>query len=741
MSGRAPWIVLAAVVLFVALAMAWGAPASLSPRDAILDVGDPLHLAYVMAWDAHQIARRPWALFDSNSFHPYRRSLAFGDHLLPEALLVAPVFWLSGNAVLASNLAVLLALVLSALAMSMLVREATGSWAAAVLAGLYYAFNSFTRQELLRVHVISVEWWPLALLVLGRLVRGRRPRHAWLLGLFLLLQGLSGSYYLVYTALMAPVWVLVAYVGARRRPSRGEITHLALAGVAAVLLALGVLWPYLDALRRPGVEKDLAHGLDALCYVSAPAASAVWGGTSSPRYCPPHPPFVGYFALALAALGAVRVLLRRAGPGQAPGWLALATIALGGLLSLGPVLQVGGRDLGTGPYGVLHRLLPLLRGMDGSVRASVLVFLGVAVLVGLGAALLLQPLTPVIRGAVVAGLVLLLPLEHWTVPRAGFSVPSGAAVPSVYRWLSREDGPLVELPLYPEPARRFWSLYLYFSTYHWRPVPIGRTSFYPPAHDLLAWRLGEFPSEASLLALERLGVRTILVHPWLWPEPERTARLAELEATPRLKLEATFAGRPDERFARLRLGDERAYRLLPGAASATPPCTPDDELPRQTLRLDYRRGTVRAPRSVWLERRLMRVNWRPEWAADGNRETTFSTDRPQQPGDRLEALLARPDVVAAARLELGARFAEFPRGLGVIAEDPDGRRDWVSYEDGPDERWADLASFLERPAEAALTLRFPPRAVRRLVFMVRGAPRPEAPPWSVAELRLFRRCR
>ena len=46
-----------------------------------LRLGDPLHLSYVMAWDAHQLVRRPTALFQSNSFHPYPRSLAFADHL------------------------------------------------------------------------------------------------------------------------------------------------------------------------------------------------------------------------------------------------------------------------------------------------------------------------------------------------------------------------------------------------------------------------------------------------------------------------------------------------------------------------------------------------------------------------------------------------------------------------------------------------------------------------------------
>src|SRR5262249_23749250 len=86
--------------LFVVLAVFWSAPSSLAPFDTLPNLGDPLHLSWVLAWDAHQLPRRPWALFEANAFYPYAHSLTFGDHLLPEALLVAPIFWLTGNAVL-----------------------------------------------------------------------------------------------------------------------------------------------------------------------------------------------------------------------------------------------------------------------------------------------------------------------------------------------------------------------------------------------------------------------------------------------------------------------------------------------------------------------------------------------------------------------------------------------------------------------------------------------------------------
>ena len=61
-------------------------------------------MAWAMAWVAHQLVRDPLSLFQANAFYPYRGSLAFGDHLLPEGILGLPVNLITGNAVLALNL-------------------------------------------------------------------------------------------------------------------------------------------------------------------------------------------------------------------------------------------------------------------------------------------------------------------------------------------------------------------------------------------------------------------------------------------------------------------------------------------------------------------------------------------------------------------------------------------------------------------------------------------------------------
>jgi hypothetical protein len=617
-----------------------------------------------------------------------------------------------------------------------------------------YAFNSFTRHELLRVHVLHVEWWPLALLALDRFAGREAPgrfRAALLFALALMLQGLSGGYYLVCTALVTPLWLAVAYLDVRRLPSRGELANLAAAVLLVSLPSAVILWPYARQLRAYGFEKPLVEGTDALCYVTAPVDDSVWGRLTGFSACLGVPHFLGYGTVALMGAGIAIALSRRAqGAVRRLGLLALVTAIVGLVLSLGPIARVGGVTIGPGPFALLHAALPLVRGMDGSKRIGVLVIVGGAVLGGLAVARILERIAPTWRAPVVAALAVLLPLEHWTAPRPAASVPTASRVPAVYRWLgSAGADPLVELPLYPEVSKRYWSVYLYFSTYHWRKVPIGRTSFYPPAHDMLAWSLDGFPDEVSLTLLARMGIRRVVVHPLVWEDAVRSERLAALEASKRLVLVRAFDDVPAPRFADLGLGRERVYDIVPGPPRAAP-CVPEGELPRQGWRIESLRGPrlhyagePAHPFEDWVRRRELRTPWMAEWARDGDPRTAWITEDGQRPGDGLEVQLDSPQRVAAVSLDLGYPFDEFPRDPVLVAGASEGERRRLPHRDGPEERWGTIESLLRRPREARLLLRLDqPQDVGSLRVRLGGAePDGVWPRWSVPELRLYRDCR
>lgn len=707
----------AAALAYFVLAILWAAPASLSPADTLPDLGDPVHLSYVMAWDAHQLVRDPLSLFDSNSFYPYPRSLTFGDHLLPEALLVAPVNWATGNAVLASNLGVLLALTLSGLAMFLLVRRLTGSNAAAFLAGLAYAFNSFTRQELFRVHVLSIQWWPLALLFLDRFVRDGRRRSAWGLAGMLVLEGLSGTYYLVYTALLAPLWLLIAFASERRWPRRAEVRALGIALAVTSLPMLVVLAPYLMLMRTMGFEKGLEPGVDVLSYLLPLRGHALWGWLSPLRVPGSGGHFVGYVTLALAAIGCLRAR---------SGWARIAAIAtalLGFGLSLGWSIYAAGHELMPGPYRLLYSLFPPARGMAGPERFGVLVVLGAALLVGLGSAALLERLRGSARVSAGLALAVLLPLEHWSAAKPAAPVPTGRDLPAAYAWLAAQSrAPMVDLPLYPDIARRLFAVYLNLSTQHWRPIPFGRTSFYPPIHDLLAWYTRDFPDAASITLLEQLGIRTILIHPKAWEDEfERQERMSALEDDRQLELVKRFDDEPPERYATLNLGHERVYRIRSQTPAPVAPCAPANEVPREGWEVAASCGN-------------------PKLALDGDRRTAWRTEYPQKPGDSFEVELPRPERLSAVALDMHYPHGEFPRALRLLSRVGE-RWERVAYGDGPAERWSTIHELLERPKQASLILRFPAREMTRLRLSLGSKADASWPAWAIPELHLYRECR
>ena len=385
-----------------------------------------------MAWDAHQIARRPWALFDSNSFHPYPRSLAFADHLTPEAVMVAPVVWITGNAVLAFNAGVVAALALSALTMFALVRRVTGRADAAFLAGLAYAFTSFTRHELPRVHVLHVQWWPLALLFLLRFADRGRRRDAVLFAGALSLQALSGSYYLAYSLLCCRHGSRRAYVGCRRCPARREAAVLAVALGCVALAVLPFVLPYLAQFRAMGIEKELVDGADLLAYVDPEPRTASSG--ASPRLAVSRelPHFVGIRGRGLRAGRSAEAHAPRLFRGGARAGLDRArdgghrAAALAG--SDHPRRRR--RAWGPGPYALLHRLVPPARGMASPERIGVLVTLGSGRPRGPGRRRAPDAAALAARGSPSrARWRSLLPLEHWTPSRRPAPVPAGPTCP------------------------------------------------------------------------------------------------------------------------------------------------------------------------------------------------------------------------------------------------------------------------------------------------------------------------
>jgi hypothetical protein len=665
------------VASYALLAILSFLPQSLHPQDTVAYVGDPLESVYLVAWNVHQFWSTPSRLFQANVLHPTADALALTDHRLLPSLVVSPIVRL-GNPVLATNVAVALACVLAAYAARKLAQAlgvaAIGAWTA----GALYGFHTYQVSEAARLNLVCHGFIPLALVELVRLLTSGRARHAWAAAGLLLLQGLCSNYLLLYGAFVFAV-VIAGALLARPRETARRLPWLAAAGALAGVLFLPIALPYLRSARTQGYARDLPRGIDLAHYVSTAPANVVYGPIGlEVRRQQQGPHFVGFVSLALCAVALSAAVLRRA---DAPGpllatrvWIpaAAALALLLVALSLGRELAVFGHTFGPGPYRLLHAYVPGFQLVRIPERLGLIAMLFVALLVGRGLSLVAAR-----SSAVAALLAVLVPLEHLSLVDEATRVPIGRLVPQAY--LSVADArAIVDLPVRGEGLVRRETIEMYFSTFHWRPIVQGYTAYPPLLTRVLRRLAAEFPSEASLQALTRVGVDTAIVHhgrdlgvdllnqlPGATAEDERfrrRLRAADLDLYDRLG-PAVAAHRisrvlsfDDARRLFESTADE-VYRILPAPAMSAAPFPVGRRLSSPSWRYRTKAGD-------------------PLPAADGDLATDWVVPRRLNGDEFFEIAFDRPTRVAGLVIPL-RRDSQFPTRFRVAARQPDGA--WVEW--------------------------------------------------------------
>jgi hypothetical protein len=314
---RSAWRAVAAYTA-IALAATWPLVLGLG-RDVAWDLGDSLLNMWILAWDGEQILAilqgdfaRIAAFFDANIFHPEPLTLAYSEHLLPQAIQILPVYAVTRNPILGYNLLFLSTFVLSGLGMYLLVRELTGRPAAAFVAGLLFAFAPYRLPQSPHLQVLSSQWMPFALYGFHRYfasVQEGRTRLRPLAGgaAALILQNLSCGYYLLYFSPFAAGYVLwrIAEHGLWRR----WVVWAQLTAAAVLVLAVTapLLLPYAAVNRELRFERSRAEvvrfSADVYSYATAFVEQPVWGGVVRAYPKPEGDLFPGFVTLLLAAVG------------------------------------------------------------------------------------------------------------------------------------------------------------------------------------------------------------------------------------------------------------------------------------------------------------------------------------------------------------------------------------------------------------------------------------------------------
>ncbi|GAC1370452.1 MAG: hypothetical protein NVSMB32_14860 [Actinomycetota bacterium] len=552
------------------------------------DLGDPMENAWTFAWPAHALLHQPLHMFHGNIFFPERVTFAYTENMLGLSLFVAPLFWITHNALLTVNVATLLTYAVGGYCTYLLVRDLTGKRGPSVVAGAAYMWAPYRILNVGHVHVVAAHLLPLVLLLLLRIRRavadepGRRGadldaagsavpaapqpsrwpgplrERRWRLGLALAIVmalqvwgSLTGGFITLTAVLVWGVWELF-----RMRLRAFKVLIPALFGIGlGLVLSVPILIPY-AVLHH--LHPEFRHPLEVAVLFSAhlrdvlnPAPggrlvkpisqvlSRHFGvGSNSELLI-----FPGLFlsiAAPAAGLSMLFVFARAKLRGRmAPAWTGLlalfATIAVaGGVMSMGPRLghSTNGPPL---PFALLM-CLP-----GGALRVPArfitLTLFGMAVAIGIAVAAARPPL----RRVVVALCLVALAVEAFP---PSFPVVAAPPITAVDRMVAQTQGAVLARPTsqYDASGQDIVNtipgeaVQMYLSTANFRPMVDGYAAFLPNSLLFLAKEVQDFPSVPSLTLLRNGGIPIVEVQLTLIPGTPWQGVVAGLDAWPGVRL-------------------------------------------------------------------------------------------------------------------------------------------------------------------------------------------------------------
>ncbi len=514
----------------------------------VMDAGDSAFFAWEIGWELHALKTDPSQLPHANIFPPLRYTLGMDEPVLGTTLLLLPLAPFTSDAVLLYNLARLLTFLLSAQTAYWLARELGASEGPALLAGAAFAFSPIRTDQIAHLSTLGTQWLPLVLLFACRFARSGRTVHALLAALFFVLSFLACGYHGVIALAVLPPAFLVLLWGLWDR-GKAAVLAAALAG-----LSLLPLYRMHQAALAPeryarGSEETVFYSAAVESFLATNPWNRLYGdATDAFRTIGPNNLFPGLVLPGLVIAGAVALARRRERPSREA--IALLVVAVAAVVvALGPRIRAFGVDLGPGPFALLREAIPVFQTIRVTSRAGVFLALPLVIL----AALALTRLQP--RPVVATGLFVLALAETWMVP---IPMPEWAKVidsrrqpPAVYTWLAAQPGrdPIVHLPMLDvsglerRPAYHE-SVYMVYSTHHWRPLVNGYAGIEPASYQRIRALAHRFPSEELFASLRASGVRYLVLHRGGYG-PNQWARIEE--ALPRfaggaLREVAFFAG-------------------------------------------------------------------------------------------------------------------------------------------------------------------------------------------------------
>lgn len=575
-------------LLFTALTVPMFYPISVHPGSMLFDRWDGCLHTWILAWDIHKLTTGLAGFFDANIFWPHKDALAYSDHLIGSAILVAPIYLITGNPLLAENAVGILGFILSGLGMYLLVRRFVPGRAAAIVAGLIFAYCPWRYGQLGHQSQLTTgQWMPFALLFLHRTMENQRWRDALLFGLFFTFQALCSFYLAAIMGTAAATLFIVELISRKGLyRNRAVWTRLAVVGALSLAIIVPTMIPYYRVQKSQGLERTelecIQLSADPLDYFAAPPWNRLYGWTykTFESRLSPFPNENWLFPGILATLLAVTGIFRLS-TGVAPArplkkrfemrfglewehaqgvYLILAATAL--ILSFGPEFHFYWKLTPIPlPYKLFYHIVPGFKALRVPSRFAYLLMLAMSVLAAYGYRNIERRIGSAVGRYALALLVSAgILAESFSSPLPNHPLPTGDAIPAVYKWLALQpaDAVVAELPQYLDIPSAPKGSYdpldftcMYFSIFHrFQPMINGRSGFIPIPQQFIWYLMLRFPSPESVIMLKYLGVQYVVLHTAEYPGDKGKQIAARADALDsEFKLEGVF-------------GADRVYRLL-----------------------------------------------------------------------------------------------------------------------------------------------------------------------------------
>jgi hypothetical protein len=498
-------VVYAGVVVWITWPLA-SEPATRVPRPSPFGIFDLLHNVWALAWETHSLTTKISHLADANIYHPAPMALFYGPTAFGALPLFAPVYLATGSSILAINVTFLLGVALTIWGTHLVAARWTGSHVVGAVAGVALAgspvlwWNTASAPYLTMLAAMP---WIIALVAAGApgglAVAG--------LGMLIALQGsIDPMSYMLASA--GPTAVVVA-LDARRRETRSRALRIALGLAVGIALLSPVYAGYVAVARaNPGLQSQSrwpTSGGDTSLTFAQSLWSTIAGLWSLATRLPLTTliPVDAWPRLGLFLAGAS--LVRHLGPSAKRGAIVALVWTLVGLSSV---------VLGLPP--IKGAIIPWCPPVRTIARLSSAAVVSIPLLIALAVEAIARAVgqrwserARVVVGVVALGLLVLqlAAVRPSPYPTVNVGGPPESLLPA----LRSGDGPLLELPATKDLS--LLTAAMYRSTFHWRPLVNGYSSFWPARYPEYMELAAKLPDRDALVRLSHeTNLDLVLVH-------------------------------------------------------------------------------------------------------------------------------------------------------------------------------------------------------------------------------------